>query len=102
MRRTATLSGAALLVALLALAGCAGNNHAYRLGREAEKQGRVHTAYEYYYRAVTHDPGNPEFASSLKRVAPTAATFWDAQARIAASKGHYADAWCYSIRCIDI
>ncbi|MFQ5502472.1 MAG: hypothetical protein ACE5EQ_09260 [Phycisphaerae bacterium] len=91
----------ASLAVIVAPSGCV-DNHAYRLGREAERRGYAHTAYEYYYRAATQQPGNPEIAGAIKRVAPTAATYWDAKSRSAAAEGRYGDAWCFTMRCLDI
>jgi len=89
------------LVAIVAPAGCV-DNHAYRLGREAERRGYAHTAYEYYYRAATQQPGSQEIAGAIKRVAPTAATYWDSKSRSAAAEGRFGDAWCFTMRCLDI
>lgn len=88
-------------LALACLAGCAGGKN-YRLGREAERRGDVHQAYDYYCKAAKESPGDSAIATSVERLAPTAATYWHSQARIAWSEKRYADAWQMTIRCLEI
>ncbi len=91
-----------LALAALSIGGCAGGGSAYRLGLEAEREGHAHVAYDRYLEAARTSPDNAQIASAMRRVAPTAATYWTAQARIAHSQGRHADAWKAGMRALDI
>ena len=90
-----------LIGAMVLLGGCAGGEH-YRLGHEAEREGNVHVAYESYCRAAAEHPSNGSVVAAIKRVAPTAATYWESEALIAWSQGRHADAWRMAMRCLKI
>ncbi|MCG8409182.1 MAG: hypothetical protein MI923_28595 [Phycisphaerales bacterium] len=94
-------AGTSLLMLVLLTAGCAGGK-SYRLGREAEQRGDAHQAYDFYCKAAKESPGDGSIAASMERIAPTAATYWHSQARIAGSEGRYSDAWRMAIRCLEI
>lgn len=89
------------LAGMLAVSGCAGGP-AYRMGQEAEREGHAHIAYDRYLEAAKQSPDNASIAAAMRRVAPTAATYWTAQARIAHGAGRYADAWRAAMRALDI
>ena len=93
--------GSVLLTLVSLAGGCAGGK-AYRQGRAAEKRGDAHLAYEYYYSAAERNPDNSTVAAAIKRVAPTAATYWHSQARIAWTEGRYPDAWRMAMRGLEI
>lgn len=88
---------------LLFAAGCTGaNNRTVRSAGAAEERGDAHIAYDAYCQAARQDPGDVRVVSALKRLAPTAAAYWDSQARIAASKGEYGEAWRMGVKSLDI
>ncbi len=89
-------------IGLWVLGGCAAGQSDYRLGQEAEEQGDVHRAYEYYCKAAERSPDDPRMAAALKRVGPTAATFWHSQAQIARAEGRYEDAYLHVMHCLEI
>lgn len=92
-----------LPLALLVGGGCLGaNNRTVRIAQQAEENGEAHIAYDAYCQAARQDPGDARVSSSLKRLAPTAAAYWDSQARIAESKGQYGDAWRMGVKSLDI
>lgn len=90
-----------LVGAMVLLGGCAGGKH-YRLAREAEGQGNVHLAYENYCKAAAEHPNSTAVVAAIKRVAPTAATYWESEALIAWSQSRHADAWRMAMRCLKI
>lgn len=81
--------------------GCAGGEY-YRLGNEAEREGNVQLAYENYCKAAAERPNNSAVVAAIKRVAPTAATYWESEALIAWSQSRHADAWRMAMRCLKI
>lgn len=91
-----------MLLAWVLLAGGCASGKSYRLGREAESLGRAHIAYDYYCKAARRKPDNAAIAEAIKRVAPTAATYWYSQARIAWSEERYEDAWRQAMRALEI
>ena len=90
-----------LVGAMVFLGGCAGGKH-YRLGNEAEREGNVQLAYENYCKAAAEHPNSGAVVAAIKRVAPTAATYWESEALIAWSQNRYADAWRMAMRCLNI
>lgn len=92
---------AAFLV--LFMVGCTtGNSRSVRQARVAEERGDAHLAYDYYCNAAKQRPDDASIASSIKRLAPTAAAYWDSQARIAASQGNYGEAWRRGMKSLHI
>lgn len=91
----------ALLVALALFGGCA-TGRLLRQGRQAERAGRAHTAYDYYCQAAQRRPSNGGIATSLARVAPAAARHWADRARAAERAGDYETAWKYLMRSLRI
>ncbi len=81
--------------------GCGPGKH-YRQGRAAEKRGAVHVAYDEYCLAARDRPSTAALASAIQRVAPTAATYWHARAKIAEAQGRTKDAVELSLRCLSI
>ena len=90
-----------LVGVMVLLGGCAGGKY-YRLGNEAEREGNVHLAYENYYKAAAEQPNNATVVAAIKRVAPTAATYWESEALIAWSQSRHADAWRMGMQCLKI
>lgn len=90
-----------LVGAMVFFGGCAGGRY-YRMGSEAERQGKVHLAYENYCKAAAEHPESGTVVAAIKRVAPTAATYWESEALIAWSRGRHADSWRMAMRCLKI
>ncbi len=91
-----------LWAGLWVFGGCLDGQSDYGLGQEAEQQGEVHQAYEHYCKAAERSPDDPRVVSALKRVGPTAATFWHSQAQIARAEGRYEDAYLHLMHCLEI
>lgn len=91
----------ALAICFLLSGGCVGRRE-YREGVEAEKRGEAHIAYAYFAQAAQRNPDNATYARSIRRLAPTAATFWMSDARLAQAEGRYTDAWKSCMRCLMI
>ncbi|MEE8384658.1 MAG: hypothetical protein V3S01_01920 [Dehalococcoidia bacterium] len=81
-------------------AGCSGKT--YRVGRKAESRGEVHVAYDKYRLAAREHPGSGAVASGIKRTGPSAAGFWESQARAAMEEGRFTDAWRMWMRVLEI
>ncbi len=90
-----------LVGAVVLLGGC-GRGENYRLGTVAERQGKVHLAYESYCKAAAEHPNSSAVVAAIRRLAPTAATYWESEALIAWSQGRNADAWRMAMRCLKI
>jgi len=85
----------------LAFAGCGPGKH-YEQGRAAEKRGEVHLAYDEYCLEAHKRPENKVLSTAIQRVAPTAATYWYALAKIAEAQGRTKDAVRMALRCLNI
>lgn len=79
-----------------------GGNRTVRPAQAAEDRGEAHVAYDAYCQALRQDPGDSRSASAIQRLAPTAATYWESQARISESKGDHAEAWRRGMKALDI
>ncbi|MBX3394645.1 MAG: hypothetical protein KF841_04710 [Phycisphaerae bacterium] len=77
-------------------------NRTIRAANAAEDRGEAHVAYDAYCQALRQDPGDRRSASAIQRLAPTAATYWESQARISESKGDHAEAWRRGMKALDI
>jgi len=93
--------GLASMGVVLALTGCGLGKH-YEQGRAAERRGEVHLAYEEYCEAAREQPTNEVLTTAIQRVAPTAATYWHALAKIAEAQGRVQEAVQMSLRCLTI
>ncbi len=94
IRRKPIEYGVAVLIAAVSITGCSdGNSSSVRQARVAEERGEAHVAYDHYCAAAKQRPEDAGLAASIKRLAPTAATYWESQARIAESQGDHAEAW---------
>ncbi|MCP4250302.1 MAG: hypothetical protein GY778_24935 [bacterium] len=91
----------ALVAALTLLGGCA-TGRLLRQGRQAERAGRAHVAYDYYCQAAERRPSNGGIAAKMARVAPAAARYWADRARAAERAGDYDTAWKLLMRSLSI
>ena len=102
MKQLSSVIVLCVLAALVAIGPGCGLGKTYRIGREAEKRGTSHEAYDAYCRSANKHPGSGAVASGIRRTAPQAAAFWEAQARTASSQYRYADAWRMWMRALEI
>ncbi|MFQ5424538.1 MAG: hypothetical protein ACE5F9_11230 [Phycisphaerae bacterium] len=103
MRPTALRACRAItsLTLLLAVAGC-GDGKAFVEGRDAEREGKVHVAYERYCRAAAEHPDSGAVAAALRRTIPRAAAHWESRGRIAERQRRTGEAWQMYMRALAI
>lgn len=94
-------SRAVLLIITIGSSGCAGDK-ALLLGQQAERLGQVHVAFDRYCDVALRYPGNTVAREAIRRLGPTAAVYWYAEARVACCEGRPDEAWRTAMRCLEI
>ncbi|MHC4093888.1 MAG: hypothetical protein ACYSVY_27060, partial [Planctomycetota bacterium] len=91
-----------LAVSLICTVSACAPQRLMRQGRQAERAGQYHRAYDLYCQVAEKRPSSGAAAAAIARVAPQASRYWEKRAHRAMEAGDYQTAWKHLMHTLTI